>query len=142
MTPRDFIAAASRQPFAWGRHDCLLLAADWVRTATGRDPAEAWRGTYASALGALRLIRRAGGLEALARTAMSSAGGAGFPETTAPRDGDVAIVAGAVEHRKGRPWASQAAAVRCGGLWIVRTPRGLVGNRAPLITPVTAWRIA
>jgi hypothetical protein len=133
----DFLAEAAREPFQWGRSDCFLFAADWVRLRTGYDPASPWRGSYRTALGAARAMRQAGGVLELARIAM-----AGFAETTEPRDGDVAIVHAALERRKGSPWAAHAAAVRVGAWWVVKTRSGLVGNRPPLITPVTVWRVA
>lgn len=46
--------------FEWGRHDCCLFAADWVRECLGVDPAAAVRGNYSSALGAGRVSREAG----------------------------------------------------------------------------------
>lgn len=50
------------EPFAWGAADCCTWAADVVEAVTGRDPAADVRGAYSSALGALRLARRRGGL--------------------------------------------------------------------------------
>ena len=134
-----FLADSAARPFAWGRADCCTLAADWAVERGRYDPAREWRGSYRSALGARRLLRRTGGLLPLAREAM-----AGFPEIDPEdaRDGDVGVVEGALERRKGRPWVSQAAAIRLGGMWIVRTPKGLIGNRPPLIAPLAAWRIA
>jgi hypothetical protein len=139
-TVRAFLVAEFRRPFRWGAADCCTLAADWIFTATGEDPARAWRGAYDSALGARRLMRRSGGLLGLGRAAM-----AGWPEfdcaVEAPRDGDVAVVAGAFEARKGAPWLAQAAAIHLGGCWIVRTRRAMIANRPPLIEPIACWRI-
>ncbi len=42
-----------------------MFAADWVETCTGEDYAKAWRGRYSSALGAVRVLDEAGGVEAL-----------------------------------------------------------------------------
>jgi hypothetical protein len=39
---------ASARPFAWGENDCVLWCADWVKTVTGIDPAQDWRGKYTS----------------------------------------------------------------------------------------------
>jgi hypothetical protein len=137
---RAFLARAAREPFVWGVSDCFLLAADWVLSCGRRDPAIGWRGTYRSALAARRLLRRAGGAEALARDAMR--GFAEFdPEAEAPRDGDVGLVEGGLELRRGRPWLSHAAALHVNGLWVVRTPKSLIGGRSPLIVAVAGWRV-
>jgi hypothetical protein len=61
----QFIEARRVQPFAWGLNDCCIFAADWVEICTGEDHAKAWRGRYASALGAARVLDEAGGVEAL-----------------------------------------------------------------------------
>ena len=139
--PAAFLAEAARKPFVWGYNDCFLFAADWIVACGHCDPAREWRGTYHNAFGAFRLLHRSGGAVALARAAM-----AGFdeydPATIEPRDGDVSMVEGGLEHRKGQPWWSNAAAVRVGRLWVVRTTTGLVGNCPPLLSPIVAWRLA
>lgn len=53
-------------PFEWGKNDCCLFAANWVALATGHDPAATYRGSYRSALGAARHLRKAGGIIAVA----------------------------------------------------------------------------
>lgn len=45
-------------PFAWGVHDCCLWSASAVHAQTGRDPAEAFRGTYHNRTEARALIAR------------------------------------------------------------------------------------
>jgi len=52
--------------FAWGRYDCFLWAADAVQALTGADPAADLRGTYSTPWGAIKALRRLGGLQALA----------------------------------------------------------------------------
>ena len=64
-----FIEERRRIPFAWGSNDCCLFAADWVLAATGRDLAAEYRGQYATALGALRFVESAGGVEGLVQRA-------------------------------------------------------------------------
>ncbi len=56
-----FIAAARRRVFAWGKWDCCLFCADWVREATGFDPAAEYRGRYRSKRGAYALLKRLAG---------------------------------------------------------------------------------
>lgn len=59
-------------PFEWGRHDCCLWAADAVQAITGFDFASAWRGQYATAPQALRLLAELGGLRAVAGAALGA----------------------------------------------------------------------
>jgi hypothetical protein len=61
-------------PFTWGKADCCLFAADWVRLATDLDPAADLRGKYDSALGARRIIKRRGGLAAMVARALTPLG--------------------------------------------------------------------
>lgn len=60
----DFVDARRRAAFRWGVNDCALVAADWVREATGADPAAQWRG-YVSEAEAQAIIKQAGGMRAL-----------------------------------------------------------------------------
>ena len=57
-----FIEERRDVPFAWGRADCCLFAADWVRLATDLDPAADLRGKYDSARSGARLLRDLGGV--------------------------------------------------------------------------------
>lgn len=59
----DFIEAARHRPFAWGVHDCGLFAANWIRQATGVDPAKRWRRRYTTERGAWRVLRNDGLLD-------------------------------------------------------------------------------
>jgi hypothetical protein len=65
-----YIEERREVPFTWGRADCCLFAADWVRLATDLDPAADLRGKYDSALGARRIIKRRGGLAAMVARAL------------------------------------------------------------------------
>ncbi|ARJ70082.1 DUF6950 family protein [Paracoccus contaminans] len=56
----SYLARASREQFAWGRHDCALFAAGGVEAVTGHDPAAKWRGRYGTRAEGLRLMRAAG----------------------------------------------------------------------------------
>lgn len=62
-----FIEERRAMPFAWGSNDCCLFAADWCRTVGGIDFAEGIRGTYSSALGAMRVLEKHGGVFGLAQ---------------------------------------------------------------------------
>ena len=102
-------------PFAWGPQDCVTLAADWVVTCVGFDPAARWRG-WTNARQALRAIAAAGGLRAGWATALPA-----IPVGSAQR-GDVGLV------RMGRREASviveRDGVVGAGPLGLVRLPRG------------------
>jgi hypothetical protein len=65
-----FIDERREVPFTWGKADCCLFAADWVRLATDLDPAADLRGKYDSGLGARRIIKRSGGLGAMVARAL------------------------------------------------------------------------
>ncbi len=56
----EVIEAHRRLPFAWGQHDCALFAADCVRAMTGLDLATGFRGSYSTAVGATKTLKRAG----------------------------------------------------------------------------------
>ena len=53
---RAFALSRHREPFAWGQNDCALFAADATAALTGHDFGAPFRGTYASAREALRVL--------------------------------------------------------------------------------------
>lgn len=53
------------KPFKWGEHDCVLWAANCVLAITGFDPALEYRDEYSSPIGAARILKDNGGMEAL-----------------------------------------------------------------------------
>ena len=59
-----FIESRRRRPFAWGEHDCVVFAADAVRELTGVDHLSEFRGRYATARAAAKLLRDVGQLDA------------------------------------------------------------------------------
>ena len=65
-----FIRARTAVPFAWGRNDCCLFAADALQAITGRDFAAGVRGAYQDARGAAALVRERGGLAEIATAAL------------------------------------------------------------------------
>ncbi|WP_114393511.1 DUF6950 family protein [Oleisolibacter albus] len=85
------VEAARHSTFAWGRVDCCLFAADAVVAVTGVDPAAPWRGTYADAGTATRLLARMGGLSAMAARVARHHGWPAVPPAFLGR-GDVALV--------------------------------------------------
>jgi hypothetical protein len=52
-------------PFQWGVNDCMLWPADCVLAITGEDPAAEYRGTYSTALSAMRIAEKHGGIRGL-----------------------------------------------------------------------------
>lgn len=66
----DFIVKRRAMPFAWGRNDCCLFAADAVFAMTGNDFGGDALGAYTDAKGALRMTEERGGLRAIASEAL------------------------------------------------------------------------
>ena len=60
-----FVQTRARMPFEWGHNDCGLFTVAAVRAMTGVDAAAHLRG-YTTALGAARVVERAGGMRQLA----------------------------------------------------------------------------
>jgi hypothetical protein len=59
----EFIEGSRETPFEYGSHDCCRFAGKVVHAITGEDPMTAF--DYRSRLGAERLVRSAGTLDAL-----------------------------------------------------------------------------
>lgn len=59
------VVKRAAEPFAWGTSDCAMWAFDAVHALTGTDPAADLRGTYSTALRALRLVEAEGGWPAI-----------------------------------------------------------------------------
>ena len=85
------VEAARAAPFAWGAHDCCTFAARWVELAQGRANVLAAfaraHGNWASPALAMRCLRAAGGLPAIAEREL----GAPIRAAFAAR-GDVVLV--------------------------------------------------
>ena len=54
------ILSAEKEVFAWGKNDCALWCADWVRKATGNDFAQGWAGSYSSKAELRNLLQESG----------------------------------------------------------------------------------
>ena len=59
----DVLEAKRKEPFAWGKNDCSLFAADCVKALTGIDFMKELRGLYASEEEAEAIIGYTGSLE-------------------------------------------------------------------------------
>ena len=110
-------------PFAWGSADCDLSVADYVIRATGIDPAEKWRGAYATEAEALEYQRLAGGNLALVDEGMC---GAGFQRVKPERG---AVIVAQFEEQ-------QITGICTGSKCLFRLERGVIEMRARI---VGAW---
>ena len=74
MTLAEFLRAAHGRPFRWGDCDCALWVCERIAQVRGVDPGAIYRGTYATARGCRRVLRRNGGLLELATCRFAAAG--------------------------------------------------------------------
>lgn len=119
------LAERMARPFAWGSHDCVMFAADCVEACTGVDPAAGMRGTYKTATGAARVLKRVGGMEALAAEHL----GPEVPPLMA-QPGDVGIVRNA---------GVECFAVWTGSAWHAPAETGL--TPFPHECALRVWRV-
>lgn len=119
--PGEYLRAAGARRFRYGRHDCVQLAAGWVRLVTGADLLEGW--SYDS------LERGRGLLEARGFAGLEAAVDAVLPRTPVltARVGDIALIDGALGIVTG---ARVTGLSRRGGLETV-----------PLDRAAAAWRV-
>lgn len=130
-----FLEAEAAAEFVWGHRDCWLLPADWVRARVARDPAAAWRGRYASALGATRIINRMGGPIAFAEASLATCG---WTRSAVPRRGQVGLLPAAIATANGVRAGLVGGVALGGGWWATRNgPGGLVLG---LATPTACWK--
>ena len=129
-----FLADAVRTRFEWGKRDCCLFPADWVRLNRGTDPAAAYRGRYGSETECAAVLERGGGLAAVAS---AGAALAGLQPVEQPESGDVGVVR-VLSLVGDRYEAVQVGAIFTGRRWAVLTPDGLLTLPAE---PVMAWRV-
>jgi hypothetical protein len=112
------------RPFAWGRQDCCLFAADCVEAITGQDWAATFRGRYIAKMGAYRLLIAAGGMQVVAAAAL----GDEIPVLMA-QVGDIGMVED----------IGQALVVCAGGHWLGAGADGV--EHVPTSRVVRAWRV-
>ncbi len=70
-TLSGLIESRRHRSFEWGVHDCMLWPSDVVEALTGKDPAAGLRGTYSTALSAMRIVTAHGGLAELISTQLN-----------------------------------------------------------------------
>lgn len=115
----------ARSSFVWGKTDCGLSILAYAERVRGQRLSPWPR--YATALGAMRMLRAAGGYPAYFVWAM---GKIGCPVTDRPRRGDVGLV----------ELPSGLTACLClGTLWAARASRGIVMVPA---SPVVACEVS
>lgn len=119
-----FIAQRLGAPFAWGRNDCALFAADAVLALTGRDPAANLRG-HRTARQAYRVLQRHGGLAGLASARLGPSMAASLAGV-----GDVVLV------QMGK---HPALGVCNGALVLGPSAQGMA--TAPMSSALMAWRV-
>lgn len=122
----SYLRAASARPFVWGEHDCLLWLGEWVAAQRGSNPAQSFCGRYRTRLGAMRIVKRHGGMvELLDRTLLPL----GFRRTEECEPGDIAVVA-APEGEMG--------AIVTGSFMALRGVNSIFYRRLPVLA---AWKI-
>jgi hypothetical protein len=139
LTLPAFIKASAEAGFVYGRHDCLLWLADWAVANGWPDPAAAWRGRYATALGCRRLVNREGGMMSIAVKGCRSAGLPRLACLEQMRPGDIVVGRSQIVSA-GMGWAADEP---CG---MLRTPIGLAAltRHGIAVGPglaLAAWRV-
>lgn len=120
----NVISESRNKPFEWGVNDCCLFAADCCIAVCGIDPAEPYRGTYTTEIGAKRALSKGHG-------SLDSAFDACFARVDAAMAmrGDICM--------HDTPDGA-AMAVRWGGSWWALTPDGAARIDAK---PLIVWRV-
>ncbi len=127
-----FLAERRVVPHEWGRQDCCLFVCDGILTTTGIDPAaKLFRGKYRDALGAARLLKKQGGVEAIAVKVCAAHGFAEVPVAMAQR-ADVVLLDVEDEQRSALGWCD-------GALSAFPGPDGLVWHKT--LNCRRAWAI-
>ena len=127
-----FLMRTAPRPARWGELDCTLWPADWVKEATGYDPAEPYRGSYATAAECQALLDREGGLMAVVTPRMDSR----FQRAHELRAGCVGIIA--LPFGLAPVAAGMAAAIRGDVTWLVKGLRGFAMYDVPHLA---AWQL-
>ncbi|WP_409233680.1 DUF6950 family protein [Rhizobium sp. WCS2018Hpa-16] len=121
--------------FEWGGvvgDDCTTFCSRWIMESAGFDPAAEYRGQYNDALGAFRIVTRAGGMVRFAAKALEPMG---FIRIQNPEDGDVGVVKAPVGMDED---LKEICAIRFGPLWATLSPAGVVAKKLEF---VAAWRL-
>ena len=141
MTLQEFLALPV--PFRWGGvggEDCLTLLGRRTEDRIGVDPAARYRGTYASEIGAARIVKAAGGMVPLVA---SVAEPFGFARVQAgqEQDDDIAVVR-VPSALTGK--LAEIGAIRFGRLWLMIAQGRDGGNGGFKVTRaehLAVWRL-
>ncbi|EIP96880.1 hypothetical protein OpiT1DRAFT_01307 [Opitutaceae bacterium TAV1] len=125
----EYLAEASRLSFAWGRHDCVHLAARWLERIGYAEPL-AGLPSWKSELSAWRAMRARGGFEQAVADHVARLGCSAVPPLAGQR-GDIALVA-IPQGRKQALGIIDGVGVACAA------PVGL--GRVPVTAILRAWR--
>lgn len=116
--------------FTWGRSDCAIVLADYVRDVTGRDGAAHLRGRYSTKAGCNRVsgfVRRG-----LVSVVGECAAKVGLAACEAPQRGDIGVLKFTER--------AFAGAICLGGVrWALKSPEGLMTVSRPHV--VAAWSV-
>lgn len=126
----DYLGDVDAKPWVYGEWDCTMMIARWIERLHGSNPAAGI--AYHSAEDAVALARSHGGFTAWAIRTLDAFG---LPRALDPESGDVAIVEAP---KLSLPTIVGVMAIRSGELWVVKTPRGLIGQKFAIIA---AWRL-
>lgn len=140
----EFIESRRRTAFDWESNNCCFFACDGILTITGLDPAAGmFREVCHGALDAARLVRKHGGVEAIAEAQCEACGFPEVPVLLAQR-GDVLLMDVDRKYRPvgspGAGFAAQAVAGICIGTHgAFAGPKGL--EFMPLAQCRRAWAV-
>jgi len=121
---------APRPVWDWQAQDCCRWVARWVVSQGHPDPMDHIGHRYSTQLGALRLIRRGGGLVTLWSKGMT---GAGLAAVTEPAMGAVAVLSVPTDDG-----TDEACGIWTGERWGMLHERGLVFGVG---TPLKIWDV-
>ena len=125
-----FLREAAAAPHRFGHWDCCMFPANWLRAATGVDPAADLRGAYGDEAGWRAIVGRYGAVAAMMGRLVAPLGLARLAPDAAPAAGDVAAV-----YVRG---LCHAGAIFTGGGWALKLNDGL--TRLPC-RPLASWRL-
>lgn len=131
MDIHAFIALPHR--FRWGGlggDDCFTFVASWIADQTGKDPAEMYRGAYASYDGAHSLIDAHGGELSFADHLLSSVG---MMRITDAVTGDVGLVRALVGDSLADVSETIVGAIKYGPLWASISPGGVICRKTEAV---------
>lgn len=117
----------AREPFVWGKADCMLSVADYLIDAVGVDCGGRFRGKYASRRGCMRA---SGFHRDPVKPFADCVAEIPLRDTTAPTFGDVGVVSFG---------DTVAGAICLGGKWAARADVGVIIARPSKI--LKAWAV-